>query len=65
MVGVAGAQAQGFEALQDFFHLGLLGALEGGSDFVDGPGFVGAGHQVADGGDLFGGLLDDALISVA
>jgi hypothetical protein len=26
---------------------------------------VGAGHQIADGGDLFGELLDDAVISVA
>ena len=54
---MAGEQAQGFEAFKDFFHVGLLGALEGGADFVDGPGLVGAGHQVADGGELFGECL--------
>lgn len=56
-MGVAGEQAQGFEAFEDFLHVGLLGALEGCADFLDGPGFVGAGDQIADGGDLFGEFL--------
>jgi hypothetical protein len=54
---MAGEQAQGFEFFEDFFAVGLLGALEGGTDLVDGPSLVGAGDQVADGGDLFGKLL--------
>ena len=54
---MAGEQAQGFEVFKDFFDVGLLDALEGGADLVDGLGLVGAGHQVADGSDLFGELL--------
>jgi hypothetical protein len=35
-VGVAGEQAQCFEAFEDFLYVGLLGAIDGGADFVDG-----------------------------
>ena len=54
---VAGQDAECGQAVQDLLDVGPIGALEGAGHLLDGPFGLGLGHDVADGGDLFGQLL--------